>query len=276
MTAFLNAMETLGGLNVGDDYGKLYAYFKRFYLDNSQYFPAAVVNADTKYCYETAKLNTQYVNDTDPMTQALGDHYSAESAWISKRINYIMSKYSYGNFSAHGNDTIIVRAAGDLINYQLTPAIDLYPNIANGTSIVRGNRTYAGDTTVMTIDLGGSADQQNIIQGASWYSSIGDWHDKNVKGTMTIQGKRLQELVLGSKTDDITIKIDALEVKSTCKSLQSILLSNISTLKGNLDLSGCTHLREIYADGTALSQIILPKGSLEHIEYPDTSQYLNL
>lgn len=276
MTAFLNAMETLGGLNVGDDYGKLYAYFKRFYLDSSQYFPAAVVNADTKYCYETAKLNTQYVNDTDPMTQALGDHYSAESAWISKRINYIMSKYSYGNFSAHGNDTIIVRAAGDLINYQLTPAIDLYPNIANGTSIVRGNRTYAGDTTVMTIDLGGSADQQNIIQGASWYSSIGDWHDKNVKGTMTIQGKRLQELVLGSKTDDITIKIDALEVKSTCKSLQSILLSNISTLKGNLDLSGCTHLREIYADGTALSQIILPKGSLEHIEYPDTSQYLNL
>lgn len=276
MTNFLNAMEELGGLNVGDDYGKLFAYFKKYYLDSSQYFPAAIVNADAKYCYETAKLNSQYVNDTDPMTQSLGDHYSAESAWISKRINYIMSKYSYGNFSAHGNDTIIVRAAGDLINYQLTPAIDLYPNIANGTSIVRGDRTFAGNTTVMTIDLGGSADQQNIIQGASWYSSIGDWHDKNVKGTMTIQGKRLQELILGSKTDTITISIDALEVKNTCKSLQKILLSNISTLKGNLDLSSCTHLREIYADGTALSQIILPKGSLELIEYPDTSQYLAL
>ena len=276
MIAFLDAMETLGGLNVGDDYGKLFAYFKKFYLDSSQYFPATVVNSDTKYCYETAKLNNQYVNDTDPMTQALGDHYSAESAWISKRINYIMSKYSYGNFSAHGNDTIIVRAAGDLINYHLTPAIDLYPNIANGTSIVRGNRTFAGETAVMTIDLGGSADQQNIIQGASWYSSIGDWHDKNVKGTMTIQGKRLQELILGSKTDDVTIKIDALDIKPTCKSLQTILLSNISTLKGNLDLSECTHLRELYADGTALSQIILPKGSLQHIEYPDTSQYISL
>lgn len=276
MVSFLDAMETLGGLKVGDDYSKLFAFFKRFYLDSSQYFPATIVNADAKYSYETAKLNPDYTNDTDPMTQCLGDHYSAESAWISKRINYIMSKYSYGNFSANGNDTILVRAAGDLIDYHLTPAIDLYPNIANGTSIVRGKRTFAGDTTVMTIDLGGSADQQNIIQGASWYSSIGDWHDKNVKGAMTISGRRLQEIILGSKDDQITISIDSLDVKSNCKSLQKILLSNISTLKGNLDLSYCSNLREIYADGTSLSQIILPKGSLEHIEYPDTNQYLTL
>ena len=47
----------------------------------SQYFPAIVINADSKYSYETAKLNPQYTNDTDPMTQALGDHYSAESAF---------------------------------------------------------------------------------------------------------------------------------------------------------------------------------------------------
>ena len=31
-----------------------------------------------------------------------------------------------------------VRAAGDLIDYDITPAFDMYPAIANGTSIVQG------------------------------------------------------------------------------------------------------------------------------------------
>ena len=35
MVSFLDAMETLGGLKVGDDYSKLFAFFKRFYLDSS-------------------------------------------------------------------------------------------------------------------------------------------------------------------------------------------------------------------------------------------------
>lgn len=85
---------------------------------------------------------------------------------------YIMSKYNYGLFSANGTDTIIVRAAGDLIDYDITPAFDMYPAIANGTSIVQGTRTKAGETCRITIDLGGSADQQNAIQAASWLLSI--------------------------------------------------------------------------------------------------------
>lgn len=280
MRKMMSVMEELGGLNVGDDFDKLFAYFGKYYWSKAQeYFPANLYNADAKFTYETAKLaymDDRYTNDTDPMTQALGDHYSAEQRWVMKRIVYMMSKYSFGMFSANGTDSITVRAAGNSLKYELTPAIDLYPAIANGTSIIRGQRTKAGETCEMIIDLSGSGDQQNTIQGASYLQDIGEWHDKNVTGAMIIQGKRLRQIRLGSKTEPITISISSLTL-SNCVSLQVLSLSRITTLAGALNLSACTHLKEVYADGTALAQLILPAGGgLERIEYSAYNRYINL
>lgn len=277
MRKMLSAMEALCGQSSGTPYDKVYAFYRKYYLGVKNYFPATLVNADAKR-YELAKIaydKGQYTNDTDPITQSHGDFYSAETAWVKKRIMYIMSKYSYGLFSADGTDTIIVRAAGDLIDYEITPAFDMYPAIANGTSIVRGERTKAGAACKITIDLGGSADQQNAIQAASWLLSIGDWHKKNVSGTMVVRGRRLTELILGSKTEDVIISITGLTL-ADCGSMQKILLSNIATLQGTLDLSAIINIREIYADGTNLSQIKLPNGGgLEIIEYPENNKYIS-
>lgn len=128
----------------------------------------------------------------------------------------------------------------------------------------------------MLIELSGSGDQQNTIQGASYLQDIGDWHEKNVSGTMVIQGRMLREIRLGSKTDNIQISISALTI-SNCVSLQKLLLSNIRTLGGTLNLSACTHLKEVYADGTALAQMKLPTGGgLQVVEYSANNKYLNL
>ena len=276
MRKMFAAMESLCGQSSGTPYDKAYAFYKKYFLGIKEYFPATLVNADAKR-YELAKIaydNDSYSNDTDPITQSHGDFYSAETAWIKKRIMYIMSKYNYGLFSANGTDTIIVRAAGDLIDYDITPAFDMYPAIANGTSIVQGTRTKAGETCRITIDLGGSADQQNAIQAASWLLSIGDWHKKNVSGTMVVRGRRLSELILGSKTDNVIISITGLTL-ADCGSMQKVLLSNITTLQGTLDLSTIINIREVYADGTNLSQIKLPNGGgLEVIEYPANNKYI--
>ena len=46
-------------------------------------------------------------------------------------------------------------------------------------------------------------------------------------------------------------------------------------MQGTLDLSACQNIREIYADGTGLSQIKVPEGgSLEVIEYPANNKYI--
>lgn len=277
MRKMLGAMENLCGQSSGTPYDKVYAFYKKYYLGVKEYFPATLVNADAKR-YEIAKIaydNGSYTNDTDPITQSHGDFYSAETAWMKKRIMYIMSKYGYGLFSNSGTDTIIVRAAGDLIEYEITPAFDMYPAIANGTSIVQGARTKAGDVCRMVIDLGGSADQQNAIQAASWLLSIGDWHKKSVSGTMVVRGRRLTELILGSKTDPVVITITGLTL-ADCGSMQKVLVSNIVTLQGTLDLSACQNIREIYAEGTNISQIKVPEGgSLEVIEYPANNKYIS-
>lgn len=280
MRKMMTKMEELGGLKSGTDFDKLYAYFKKYYFDQAQeYFPQNLYNADAKFTYEGSKLAYEagrYTNDTDPITQALGDHYSAEQRWITKRILYMMSKYSFGLFSADGTDNITVRAAGNTIKYELTPAMDMYPAIANGTSIIRGTRTKAGEVCEMLIELSGSGDQQNTIQAASYLQDIGDWYDKNVTGSMIIQGRMLREIRLGKKTSNIVISITSLTI-SNCASLQNLDLSRISTLRGTLNLSACTHIKKVYAGGTSLTQLVLPKGGgLEVIEYSAYNQYVML
>lgn len=280
MRQMMTAMQVLGGLKSGNDLEKIYAFFQQYYFDKAQeYFPAAAYNADAKIAYENGKLAYNagtYSNDTDPITQSLGDHYLAEQRWVVKRILYMMSKYSYGVFSADGTDTITVRAAGNSIRYELTPGMDIYPAIANGTSIIRGNRTKAGDVCTMEIELSGTGDQQNAIMGASYLLDIGDWYDKNVSGSMVIQGKMLRTIRLGSKTEPIVISISSLTL-SNCESLQRLVLSRINTLAGTLNLLSCTHLQEVYADGTSLTQMVLPKGGgLRVVEYSAYNQYLSL
>ena len=280
MRRMMTAMQALGGLKSGNDLEKIYAFYQKYFFDEAQeYFPANSYNADARYCYENGKLAYSagiYSNDTDPITQSLGDHYQAEQRWITKRILYMMSKYSFGLFSAAGTDTITVRAAGNTITYDLTPAMDMYPAIANGTSIIRGERTRAVETCSMEIELSGTGDQQNAIQGASYLQDIGDWYDKNVQGSMVIQGRMLREIRLGSKTENIVISITSLTI-SNCTSLQKLVLSNIATLSGTLNLTSCTHLQEVYADGTSLSQMKLPTGgSMRVIEFSPRNQYLSL
>ncbi|MFT0373283.1 leucine-rich repeat domain-containing protein [Bacteroides thetaiotaomicron] len=280
MRKSMAAMQSLGGLKSGNDLEKIYAFYKKYFFDQAQeYFPSDGYNADAKYCYENGKLAYNagiYSNDTDPITQSLGDHYLAEQRWITKRILYMMSKYNFGLFSASGTDTITVRAAGNTIKYQLTPAMDMYPAIANGTSIIQGKRTKAGEVCEMEIELSGSGDQQNAIQGASYLQDIGDWYNKNVTGSMIIQGRMLRDIRLGSKNNPVIISISSLTL-SNCVSLQRLLLSNITTLSGTLNLTACEHLQEIYADGTSLAQIVLPSGGgLRVVEYSRFNQYLSL
>ena len=280
MRNMLAAMEELGGSKAQNSTERLYAFFHKYYFSQAQeYFPEALYNEAARVLYEKAKIkfdNGSYTNDTDPITQSLGSYYSGWKRWIKKRIQYIQSKYSYGDYSASGGDTITVRAAGADISYEITPAVWMYPNVATGTSIVRGERTAPGEKCVIVIELLGTGDQQNAIKGVHYLRSIGQWHDKNVTGTMNVKGRMLRELTLGHESEDIKISISALIVSDT-PSLQVLDVRRIATLTGELALETCTHLKELLAKGTAMTNIKLPVGGpLEKIEYPATAQYVTL
>lgn len=280
MHAMMTAMITLSGSETGNSSDRLYAFFHKYYFAKAQeYFPEVLYNAAARVMYEDAKLayiEGTYTNDTDPITQSMGNYYSGWKRWIKYRIQYMQSKYAFGDYAATGGDSIVVRASGNDITYDIIPAIWLYPCVANGTSIVRGVRTKAGEVCQISVSLGGSADQQNHIKGAHYLQSIGGWWNKNVTGAMIVVGRMLRELRIGHETEDIVISIDTLTVKDT-PSLQLMDVRRVATLAGVLDLSACTHLRYAYAGGTSVTQIALPGGGpLQHIEYSSLNQYLIL
>lgn len=279
MRSLLNAMVELGGMTTGNKSDQLYAFFHKYYFSQAQeYFPSALYNAAAKRLYERAKLvyGISYNNDTDPITQSLGDYYSGWKRWIKRRIQYIQSKYHWGDYSGASGDVISVRAAGQSISYQITPAIWMYPVIMNGTSPVRGERTEAGQVCNMTIDLGGAADQQNTIKGVHYLQDIGAWHDKRVHGTLSIYGRMLRELHIGHPTADIVIAITKLILGET-PSMRLIDLRRVSTLTGILDLSACTHLQTLHAQGTSLTSVTFPNGGpLALVGFPATMQQIFL
>ena len=279
-------MEELGGLQKGTHQQKLFAYFERYYFSVIDNFSSMLYNEDGKL-YEKMKLamlQGTYTNDTDPLGQSLGDGKSPEVAWVKKRIQYLMSKYSFGDYdakTAEGAITVRTSAQADAttnsIVLRLTPAMKLYPTIAYGTTIMRGARTDAGKPCEIVVDINGTSDQQLSVKSADYLLDIGDWSSYVINGALSIIGKRLKRLKLGDENEDkVKILIASLTLGNTT-SLEEIDVQNISTLGGSLDMRSNFRLRKFLAGGSSLTEAhFADGGALEEVDYPASTSYVEL
>ena len=286
MRRMLAKMEELGGLQKGTHQQKLFAYFERYYFSVIDKFSSMLYNEDGKL-YEKMKLamlQGTYTNDTDPLGQSLGDGQSPEVAWVKKRIQYLMSKYSFGDYdakTAEGAITVRTSAQADAttnsIVLRLTPAMKLYPTIAYGTTIMRGNRTDAGKPCEIVVDINGTSDQQLSVKSADYLLDIGDWSSYVINGALSIIGKRLKRLKLGDENEQkVKILISSLTLGNTT-SLEEIDVQNISTLGGSLDMRANYRLRKFLAGGSSLTEAhFADGGALEEVDYPATTSYVEL
>ena len=286
MRRMLAKMEELGGLQKGTHQQKLFAYFEKYYFSVIDNFSSMLYNEDGKL-YEQMKLamlQGKYTNDTDPLGQSLGDGQSPEVAWVKKRIQYLQSKYSFGDYdakTAEGAITVRTSAQADAttnsIVLRLTPAMKLYPTIAYGTTIMRGTRTDAGKPCEIVVDINGTSDQQLSIKSADWLLDIGDWSSYVINGTLSIIGKRLKRLKLGDQDKQkVKILISSLTLGNTV-SLEDIDIQNVTTLGGSLDMRGNYRLRKFLAGGSSLTEAhFADGGALEYVGYPATTSYIEL
>lgn len=286
MRRMLAKMEELGGLQKGTHQQKLFAYFERYYFSVIGNFSSMLYNEDGKL-YEKMKLamlQGTYTNDTDPLGQSLGDGKSPEVAWVKKRIQYLMSKYSFGDYdakTAEGAITVRTSAQADAttnsIVLRLTPAMKLYPTIAYGTTIMRGARTDAGKPCEIVVDINGTSDQQLSVKSANYLLDIGDWSSYVINGALSIIGKRLKRLKLGDENEEnVKILISSLTLGNTT-SLEEIDVQNISTLGGSLDMRANYRLRKFLAGGSSLTEAhFADGGALEEVDYPATTSYVEL
>ena len=286
MRRMLAKMEELGGLQKGTHQQKLFAFFEKYYFSVIDKFSSMLYNEDGKL-YEKMKLamlQGTYTNDTDPLGQSLGDGQSPEVAWVKKRIQYLMSKYSFGDYdakTAEGAITVRTSAQADAttnsIVLRLTPAMKLYPTIAYGTTIMRGARTDAGKACEIIVDINGTSDQQLSVKSADYLLDIGDWSSYVINGALSIIGKRLKRLKLGDENEQkVKILISSLTLGNTT-SLEEIDVQNISTLGGSLDMRANYRLRKFLAGGSSLTEAhFADGGALEEVDYPASTSYVEL
>ena len=286
MRRMLAKMEELGGLQKGTHQQKLFAFFQKYFFRVIDNFSSMLYNEDGKL-YEQMKLamlQGKYTNDTDPLGQSLGDGKSPEVAWVKKRIQYLQSKYSFGDYdskTAEGAITVRTSAQADAttnsIVLRLTPAMKLYPTIAYGTTIMRGARTDAGKPCEIVVDINGTSDQQLSVKSADYLLDIGDWSSYVINGALSIIGKRLKRLKLGDENEqNVKILIASLTLGNTT-SLEEIDVQNISTLGGSLDMRANYRLRKFLAGGSSLTEAhFADGGALEEVDYPASTSYVEL
>lgn len=192
----LNAMSAdAGGTNVFDG---ATAFINKYFWNNAQnYFPQSAYNADGTFKYERAWIaNGQNV---PPLTQSLGNHYSAEQLWVRNRLVYIASLFGAGAFYAVDDQRlgrISFRASG-AVNLALTPVMNMYPTYGLGQQYQSTSRTTAG--TTQNISFSGGNDTTVYIAATNYLSSIGNLKDLilTTLSNLTIDAKKLVTFAIG-------------------------------------------------------------------------------
>ena len=266
------------------------AYIRDLFWNKAQeYFGEGTYNADAEWTYEEAwylRNQGKYNNDVHPLQQSLGSHYEAERDWVELRVVFLASYFNYGPFAVdNGDDTsagqISFRAASGK-TYTITPAVTLNPTILIGQSALTsaGGRVEAGTPVEVTVDDMGNNDTHIYIQGADYYSDLGDLSDIQVSAdnpVFTVSSKRLRKLKVGDEdAGKVTSNVKTLTV-GACPCMEEVDARNLSSLTGNVNLSQCPRLKKAHFSGTSAANVVLPDGGkLSELSLPGTLTTLQL
>lgn len=268
---------------------KLVGCVRRFFWDFAQdYFSAAAYNNDTEWTYEDTWATAGAWKEVNPLSQALGGHYEAERDWVTMRVLFLASYYNYGPFGTENKSysdastgQLVYRGAGQH-TFEITPAIDFNPTALRGQSelVTVSERVKAGETVDLAIPDSSGSDTQITVQGLDWYQDIGDLSQLEVSAdnaTLSVQSKRLQSLKIGDEVaSNVTSNVKGLTMGSN-PSMMVVDARNLTSLSGNVDLSGLPRLREALFGGTDVRSIGIASGSkIEHLQFGNGTTSLTL
>ena len=250
---------------------------------SAKYFSEMLYEKDRRWSYIQPWLEnpSKEYNSVLPLTQALGDQYQAERLWMERRIPYMFSKYKIGAFNGatEGYNELAFTLAQQF-TFHLSPAIDLYPTAATGSTTVRGDRTEAKDEATITLNTTG--DTTNYIKGGDWLASLGDLSGMALTArgggdiTFSIICARLLDLKVGDE-DPTKVLFNANSLSITTPSIAEIDARNTTTLGNLVDLTGCPRLRKVLFEGSNATGLLLAVGAkVTEVSFPAASRTLFL
>lgn len=275
-TMMRKMMTAMANLGVGYGDGGVMGFYDKHFFSIQRYFPAVAYNECARLWYEHAKTlydAGEYTNDTDPITQSLGDQLECEKEWVRKRIVY-MASYCMHDAAMGGSIEFRQRNSA---TYALKPAMKMYVYMELGTSyrFPAGHsvpkRCEPGETVNIVCE--GSDSIQTYIVGAEYLADLGDLSAVGVGGsTAFANGKRLVRLKAGDKAAaNVRFKPDAIvSFPANAKVVDLRNIDTLSSLGANNNLGELTKLEEFHGGGTGLTAVELPQTNrLNAVSLPD-------
>lgn len=253
----------------------------RYFFSIQKYFPSVAFNETARLLYEEASVKQasgEYKNGTPAITQSLGDQLQAEMQWWKRRLPYLQSLASSNPFYVRSKDSlgfrsVLTTASGrPSYTFDLVPWQWLYPKIGVGQSMGADTTRVQAKETYKTSTINTDGNTDTFIYGANYYTSFGEFADKSIGETFELSGERLLEFSADSRKISGTMQFRPIAMKVSCPNLRKLTLYGVSTLAGNLNLSGCSKLESVDLRGTNLNTVVFPATStLKEISIPNVS-----
>lgn len=232
----------------------------------------AVYNEDSWYKYVRPLLDE---GNGSYLYAAQGSRKMHRRWWLYNRFKYMDSKYIAGDYK---NDFATLRLYTPSEWEGVEPNADMtitsyagqYVNVQYGSYTV-GTRSQKNVPVHIKAPAIQFNDTETIIFGAGQISSLGDLSSLYPGSVDVSKMAKLVELIIGSGAEGYrNTNMEVLSVGAN-NLLRKLDTRNCPNLKQAIDLALCTNIREIWAEGTGTSAVVLPEGgNLTLLHLPDT------
>lgn len=231
-----------------------------------------VYNEDSWYKYVRPLLDE---GNGSYLYAAQGSRKMHRRWWLYNRFKYMDSKYIAGDYK---NDFATLRLYTPSEWEGVEPNADMtitsyagqYVNVQYGsyTAGIRSQKNVPVHIKAPAIQFN---DTETIIFGAGQISSLGDISSLYPGSVDVSKMTKLVELIIGSGAEGYrNTNMEVLSVGAN-NLLRKLDIRNCPNLKQAIDLALCSNIREIWAEGTGTSAVVLPEGgNLTLLHLPDT------
>lgn len=267
-----NTMVSQGGLT----YARALYWFNTTQSDR---WCETVYNADSKYKYiDSFGVTSEDGSGTaqNYLDIAQGSREEHRKWAMYERFQYINAKRAAGSYRDN-RIYLRVNTAGEStvpakVELNVTAAQDWYFCFRfSGNAGFSPVYIAEGDTHTFTAPEGANPnDTETYIHQADRIADLGDLSVLYPTTLEVTQGRMLQRLVVGNKTAGYRGKLASLTL-GTHPLMTYINVVNIPTLTSSLDLSGCSAMEEVEAQGSRITGVNLPAGSgVKKMHLPET------
>lgn len=274
-----------------------YNTIEDMYQERQSKWPEAIFNEDAYFKYllpgthNVTEGNTTYSADVTYLTMLQGSKAQQRKWWLSHRFPYMDSKWDSGD----AGRVMTIRANMDENSSAvdnpiiITPYNDIYATVTYASVHKVTRRAQANTPIALPIPASSGishyTDTEISIHSAKEIASLGNLSPFRVSTCLIGQGQKLQEIILGSNTPGYTnpnltnfsIGNDEPGSLGSNRLLRLIDIRNCINYSGNLQLTNCVSIQEVYADNTKVSGLSTPKGGvLRKLHLPNTINTLEI